>query len=256
MSDCYFNSRMVYTPLSAVALDEKNPLNAPGKDLDKSLCNIQAKLAQLTHPIDTFAHDLVQNRDPMSEDNSQTLAIVNTLRIMLGDLAGQISIKRRTHILRSLNLAVETGKDDPLVSLDDIAEQRQRTEALDKQFRRYQPPSTKAQGKDLSNKSPVNTGNRQQEPAATRLSETSGEVGSDGDHYLLAERVVVPNDPGHASDPTNPDLAVHGPPSTGGPSSCLVPQPPLVSIRLERQRATVLKNGASFDVVPILTHQQ
>ncbi|KAF8918811.1 hypothetical protein BGZ58_004755 [Dissophora ornata] len=97
----------------------------------------------------------------MSEDNSRTLAIVNTLRIMLGDLAGQISIERRTHILRSLNLAVETSKDDPLVSLDDIAEQRQRTEALDKQFRRYQPPSTKAQGKGLSNKSPVNTGNRQ-----------------------------------------------------------------------------------------------
>ncbi|KAI8594915.1 hypothetical protein EDD21DRAFT_392570 [Dissophora ornata] len=91
------------------------------------------------------------------------------------------------------------------------------------------------------------------EPAAARPSEASGgEVSGDGDHPLLAERVVVPNNPGYGSDPTNPDPTAHGPPSTGGPSSCPVPQPPLVSIRLERQRAAVLKDGASSAVASIL----
>ncbi|KAF9965671.1 hypothetical protein BGZ70_004339, partial [Mortierella alpina] len=94
MADYHYNSLMEYQAPALHPLGGHLKLSPHAKAVNDTLALYQTKLAHLTRPLDTFAHELAQNpHDPHLPQ--RVFAFLNTLRIMLGDISGQMSQSRR-----------------------------------------------------------------------------------------------------------------------------------------------------------------
>jgi hypothetical protein len=121
--------------------------------LDKELATIQGKLAHITRPIDTFVHETIVCHDPTTDDNERAFALVNCIRVMLADLAAQISQTRSTAVYQSVDLIPPLAtKQAPLISLERLTEQRKHTEAVVSATKKYKPPARTVDAKNYKGK--------------------------------------------------------------------------------------------------------
>ncbi|KAG0313230.1 hypothetical protein BGZ99_009017 [Dissophora globulifera] len=128
MADYHYNTNMEYQAPALHTLGGHLKLSAHAKAFDDTLALYQTKLAHLTRPLDTFAHELVQNpHDPHLRQ--RFFAFINTFRIMLGDIAGQMSHSRREVGLSAVS-QISLAKGPSLLTLDDLTERRRQAEAI------------------------------------------------------------------------------------------------------------------------------
>ncbi|KAI1287844.1 hypothetical protein EDD11_010195, partial [Mortierella claussenii] len=94
MADYHYNSLMEYQVPSLHPLGGHLKLSAQAKAVNDTLALYQSKLAHIARPLDTFAHETLQNlSDPVTDQ--RIFSFINTLCIMLADLAGQMPQSRR-----------------------------------------------------------------------------------------------------------------------------------------------------------------
>ena len=128
MADYHYNSVMEYQAPSLHPLGGHLKLSAQAKAVNDTLALYQTKLAHLTRPLDTFAHETLQNPgDP--ESDQRIFAFINTLRIMLGDIAGQMSQSLREGGLYAVS-QISLTEGPSLLTVDDLAERRRQAEAI------------------------------------------------------------------------------------------------------------------------------
>ncbi|KAF9930480.1 hypothetical protein BGZ67_005762 [Mortierella alpina] len=128
MADYHYNSLMEYQAPALHPLGGHLKLSPHAKAVNDTLALYQTKLAHLTRPLDTFAHELAQNpHDPHLPQ--KVFAFLNTLRIMLGDIAGQMSQSRREGGLYAVS-QISLAEGPSLLTVDDLAERRRQAEAI------------------------------------------------------------------------------------------------------------------------------
>ncbi|KAF9368955.1 hypothetical protein CPB97_004049, partial [Podila verticillata] len=128
MSDYHYNSVMEYQAPTLHPLGGHLKLSAHAKAVNDTLALYQTKLTHLTHPLDTFAHELAQN--PNDPDLVQKVfSFINLLRIMLGDIARQMSQSRRKGGLYAIS-QISLAEGPTLLSINDLAECCQQAEAI------------------------------------------------------------------------------------------------------------------------------
>ncbi|KAG0344423.1 hypothetical protein BG004_004498, partial [Podila humilis] len=132
MADYHYNSLMEYQAPALHPLGGHLKLSAQAKAVNDTLALYQTKLAHLTRPLDTFAHELAHElaQNPNDPQLAQKVfAFINTLRIMLGDIAGQMSQSRREGGLYAVS-QISLAEGPSLLTVDDLAERRRQAEAI------------------------------------------------------------------------------------------------------------------------------
>ncbi|KAI1315841.1 hypothetical protein EDD11_000276 [Mortierella claussenii] len=103
-------------------------MTEPLSTVNDALALYQSKLVYFTRPFETFAHETLQNpSDPVTDQ--PIFAFINTLRIMLGDLAGQMPQSRREGGLHTV-FQISLTEGPPLLSVDDLASRHRQAEAI------------------------------------------------------------------------------------------------------------------------------
>lgn len=124
MSEYLYTKDVVYTAPQLTNYEGVS-LSTVDKGWDKKIAGVQAKLAHITRPLDTAAHDLVHYADPESQEGIIALTLANTARLMVVDVIKHLSSLRRDAVFTSLKLLATTkNKQAPLVPIEKLAERR------------------------------------------------------------------------------------------------------------------------------------
>jgi hypothetical protein len=131
MSDFHYTEWMDYHSPPLAEFDAAKTMSPAAKTLDRKLATLQGKLAHITRPLDTYAHDTVNRKGHFEEEGKHGLKMAANVRLMLGDLAAQISATRKRHILATLNIHLPATKEsNPIITTEEAAEARRHFEAL------------------------------------------------------------------------------------------------------------------------------
>jgi len=131
MSDFHFTDWMDYHSPPLAEFDAAKSLSSEAKVLDRELASLQGKLAHITRPLDTYAHETVKRNGQYTEEGERGLRNAAHVRLMLGDLASQISTTRKRHILAALNIHLPATKEPaPIITTEEAAEARRHFDSL------------------------------------------------------------------------------------------------------------------------------
>lgn len=128
MADYHYNSLMEYQAPALHQLGGHLKLSPHTKAVNDTLALYQTKLAHLTCPLDTFTHKLTQNpHDPHLPQ--KVFTFLNTLRIMLGNIAGQMSQSHCEGGLYAIS-QISLTEGPSLLMVNDLAEHCRQAEAI------------------------------------------------------------------------------------------------------------------------------
>ncbi|KAF9348525.1 hypothetical protein BGX26_000086 [Mortierella sp. AD094] len=131
MSDFHYTEWMDYHSPPLADFDAAKSMSTAAKTTDRELAIIQGKLAHITRPLDTYAHETVKRKGHHDDEGKKGLTTTANVRLMLGDLAAQISATRKRLNLAELNIHLPATKEsNPIITTEEAAEAKRHFESL------------------------------------------------------------------------------------------------------------------------------
>lgn len=131
MSDFHYTEWMDYHSPPLADFDAAKSMSTTAKTTDRELAIIQGKLAHITRPLDTYAHETVKCKGHYDDEGKKGLTTTANVCLMLGDLAAQISATRKQLILVELNIHLPATKEaNPIITTEEAAEAKRHFESL------------------------------------------------------------------------------------------------------------------------------